>query len=408
MNNIFFSLLIIFSFSHLSFASTACYQHVAKNKKPESHYKQQEVVDFLFANRVLPEKLIQQIQDRVSLYSLRGEDMGNSILIHVFAALGPQASRQRDVLIEKFLKPIFDYYQKEFEDFSLKIPPGVTHRIPNQFGLSKLGFAADNYGFIHWKQDSSLKFIQLMKAEFSKKLGFDLVRANRLLVQMSLIHSVLSGQQKMLLSEVKRASDDYLFAESNGHVFIPTIGEWDLPNIVAQWHLRATVNMLPQQLSQKTIVHGGDGLSALEGITHDHDHVVRWRMGVVADSAGLKRNSTSQFSALLSQERKLVHAFDQALIAHKKNPNSQIDQETLTYILFFFVHQPEPLTLFLKNPSEYKNLSKASELAQMMQKFYEENQNFYPMISANKEAFEMTSSYWIQLLANQMSDVKGT
>ncbi|MFN9067743.1 MAG: hypothetical protein ACK5V3_10985 [Bdellovibrionales bacterium] len=399
MNKILILLFLYFSYQIPSWANKACFNEVSINKRPEANYKQLDISKFLEAHQILPERIINQIQNRVALYSLRGEDMGNALLIHAFAALGPQPSRQRDLLIEKFLKPLFDYYSNEFESFYSKIPPAVVRKVPNFFGLSKLGFTADAYGNINWSKENSLKFHNLMKKEFSKKMGFDLISANRMVIQMSLIHTARSGQLKMSLSEIKKASDDYFYAEALGHVFIPTLGEWNLSNIVAQWHLRATVNMLPQQLSTRTMVHGGDGLSALDGITHDHGHVVRWRMGVVAESLGIKKNQLPGDSKIKTYEKIILSAFDQALVAHKRSPDLNINPEILTHVLFFFVHQPESLVEFLDNPKLFQEISKAHELSNKMWNLYDNNRNFYPMIVASKEVFERTSSYWIRLLA---------
>lgn len=214
----------------ISQAQVSCRTSINSKSKPELqiNYKEKQVVDFLRSHNIIPERILTPILERVSVFRYQNEDMGNAILASAFSVLGSRPSRQRDLLVQEFLSPLFDHYHTEFQKFTSQLPKGWSLRVHNLFELSKLGFKSDAYGTIEWRTQDSAHFLNLMKAQFSKKTGFDLVAANRLLVQMAYLHSSLSGSKKMSLSELKAASNDYFLTEKVNLLFILTIKDWDL------------------------------------------------------------------------------------------------------------------------------------------------------------------------------------
>ncbi len=387
--------LMALSFLQISQAQVSCGTSVNSKSKSELqiNYKEKEVLHFIKSHNIIPERFLNPIVERVSAFRFQNEDMGNALFASALSALGPRPSPQRDLLIQKFLAPLFDHYQAEFQNFTSRLPKGWPLRVHNLFELSKLGFKPDAYGTIQWRAEDSVHFLSLMKAEFSKKSGFDLIAANRLLVQMAYLHSSLSGNKKMMLSDLKAASDDFFLAEKLGHTFIPTIGEWDLANVTAQWHLRATVNMLPKSLNGKIQVHGGDGLSSIEGITHDHSHLVRWRLGAVAKSLGFNVKSSETFQS----DAQISKALERAL---KKATHA--DREMLGNTVFFFVHEPEPLQLFIQKNQFLKTPEQAQQFAKMMRETLEKNSEFYPMMKNRFADFESAAAHLVQLIAIEM------
>lgn len=273
MKKIFICLTAL-SLSQVSQAQVSCRASVNSKSKPELqiNYKEKEVLHFIRSHNIISERILTPIIERVSVFRLQNEDMGNALLVSSLSALGPRPSRQKDLFIQEYLSPLFDHYHAEFQKFTSGLRKDIPGRVHNLFELSKLGFKADAYGTIQWRSEDSVHFLNIMKAEFSKKSGFDLVAANRLLVQMAYLHSSLTGDKKMSLSELKAASDDYLVSEQIGHQFMPTIGMWDIANATAQWHLPVTINMLPKSLNHQSSSHGRTDLTPLEGITHDHSH----------------------------------------------------------------------------------------------------------------------------------------
>lgn len=384
----------------MAWAQVSCKFSVNKSPPLETTYKQIEVVSFLRTQNILPEKWIQKIEQRSNLFRLQNEDMGNAILIHALSTLGTQPSRQKDLLVQRFLKPLFNHYLSEFQNFTSQLPKGWNLRVHNLFGLSRLGFIADAYGIIHWRQEDSAYFIQLMKTEFSKTMNFDLVAANRLLVQMAFLHSNLSGEKGMSLSQLKTASDQYLLAESIGHTFMPTIGEWDIANSAAQWHLNTTFNMLPLKLNKKTHIHGGDGLSAIEGITHDQSHVMNWRLGVMAEALGLNLKSSQDRKVILDRDNQLRTQIENALVNLKKSSDGAIDSKMLLNVIFFFIHQPEPLKEYIQSKARLNSSLAQKALVYKMRQSLEESGEFYPMIGNHFEQFEKAAEYWIQTLVS--------
>ena len=242
--------LFTLTISQVGQTQQLCRVSVKANSKAELpiKHKEKEVLQFIKSHNIIPERILVPILERVSASRLLSEDLGNALLASTLSALGPRPSRQRDLLIQEFLAPLFEHSRSEFQNFTSQLPKGWPLRVHNLFELSKLGFKADAYGTIQWTNQDSVHFLNLMKAEFSKKSGFDLVAANRFLLQMAYLHASLSGDRKMLLSDLNAASNDYFLSEKLGHFFIPTVGEWSMADVTAQWQLQPTIHILTRSL----------------------------------------------------------------------------------------------------------------------------------------------------------------
>lgn len=316
---------------------------------PKENYTAAEVEAFVYKNNVLPGQIVQKIKARLDLFRLTDEDLGNAFLMNVFAELGPYPSRRRDQMVSEFLSPVFWHSYKQFETFAAKLPKGWPIRVPNLFGLSSLGFKADAYGYIHWDQAASKKFLELMRTDFSKTMGFDLLAANRKLALVDFLQSQLRGDKTRTLQDLKFESDNYMAAENRGHVFFPKVRASNISDHLALWHLTAPNKRL------------------------------------TIPSIGAENNV------------KVRAAITRALETHAALNPYELDSSMLAKVVYVFMTQPRALIRLAsngaRNPDSFSNL---------LVTLAKENADLYPMIQKNEFAeFKVVADYWIRLLKDE-------
>lgn len=342
--------------------------------------KSTEIKKFVLENKIISAAEMQKIEDRLQVFNVNKKDMGNATLMAVLDVIGAKPSPRIDLIVDKYIRGIFLKYLHEFESFAVEKPEMPIEAL---FGLR----------FSNWNSLTAKNFIAEMRHVFSQKQNFNLVHANHLLTQLTYIHSVLSHDKKMSSEEVTQASQSYLAAIKSGHVFIPAVGMWDITNINAQWFLKVTVNMLPETLNHKVDVHGG--LSALDGLTHDHGHVYNLRMASAARILGLKLKSENEARIRLFNDQ-----LQQLIVASLKNRTqmqTEINPQLFAGLIFFFVHQPETLELFIKQLRN--NRVDTIELARHMRQQLEIHQEFFPNLGKDFDGFERGARYWLTLFA---------
>ena len=372
---------------------------------PRESYTMREVQEFVIKNRILRSDILEKLTQEVLLFRLNNEDMGNSLFIGVLDKLGPNPSRQKDLMIAEFLSPLFDHYLDQFAQFTNRQAPATITRVQNFYGLSEYGFKPDSYNAFFWNKSMSEQMISTMKPLFSQKVGINLAQVNRMLVQIGYLHSMLTHQNKMSLAELKIASNEFELSIGAGHSFIPTIGEWDISNINAQWYMTSTVNMLPATLDQKIDVHGG--LSSIEGLTHDHGHFFSLRLKTLADVLELPPSLKRPYEIrrALALDNKINFLVRKSLQLHHRLQTPKINPNILTNTIFFFIHQPEPMQIFLTalkagNTDWKANSESVISLAHEMRLQLEKHTEFYPNLGKEYDQFEVTARYWLQLIGS--------
>lgn len=371
--------------------------------KLRTKYNYSEIKDFVLKNDILPAAELRAASQEVILYRLGNEDMGNSFFLAVLEKLGPKPSLKKDSYIRKFLSPVFDLYLTQFKKFTEEQTNAFQIRVPNLYGLKKYGYATDKFGMISWNKATSKDLISKIESIILRQSSIDLNEVNQVLVQLGYIHSILSQQNKMTLRELQMASHDFEASLAMGHSFVPTIGEWDIANINAEWYLNVTVNMLPPKFDQQIDVHGG--LSTIEGLSHDHGHFFSLRLRALTKILNINEDlqNPEDRSKVEQLDRLLKLAIQQALKTYHRQKDTTVNPDTLTNTLFFFIHQPEPLQIFLtglQNGETNWNANSPSviSLAHEMRLQLEKNQEFYPNLGKKFNEFELAARYLIQLL----------
>lgn len=373
-------------------------------QEKSSAIKFNELKSFVISERIVSEAEFSRLEARILVFNLSSKDMGNAMFYSVLDFISARPSAKLDLLVNKYLRPVFAQYLNEFEAFSLTEAGKRRVEINALFGLEKSDLPDMDGKVLRWSAKGSQKFIARLRAEFFRKNKFNLVAANQLLVQLTYLHSVLSHDQKLTPAELQKASEVFLSSLALGHVFIPAIGMWDITNINAQWFLGTTVNMLPPSLNHKTDVHGG--LSSVDGLAHDHGHFFEVRLKTVARLLNLEVNINN---------RKRLENFDQKLhelllvTLHQiksEHESNLVSGAVLTNTIFFFIHQPEALELFAHRLRDSSlnwgiNSLETATMARYMREQLEIHQNFFPNLGKDFATFEATARYWISKLGQQ-------
>ena len=346
---------------------------------------------FVLAEKILSVTEFRRLEEKILPFDLSSKDMGNAMFFAVLDFISAKPSPKLDLLVNKFLRPVFIKYLNEFETF-IRTEAGKKPTIINGlFGLEKL----------IWSPKTAEEFVEKLYSEYFRNKNFNLRAANQLLVQLTYIHTVLNLDQKMTLAELEQASEGFLNSVATGHVFIPAVGMWDIANINAQWFLGTTVNMMPPSLNHKIDVHGG--LSSLDGLAHDHGHYYQVRL---ASTARLLKTEIKNLPANEKFDRKLHELLLATLTQIRNEASTEISGTVLTNTIFFFIHQPEALELFMNKLKDRRlnwgpNSIESAAMARFMREQLEIHQNFFPNLGKDFATFERTAKYWISALGQQ-------
>lgn len=362
-----------------------------------------ELRDFVISEKIISVSEFTKLEEKVLPFNLTSKDMGNAMFYSVLDFVSARPSAKLDLLVNRYLRPIFIQYLKEFEAY-VETEVGKNRiEVELLFGLEKLDLPDVDGKVLRWSAKSSQKFIARLYSKFYRKNNFNLIGANQLLVQLAYLHSALSRNQSLTATDYAKASEVFLSSLALGHVFIPAAGMWNTTNSNAQWFLGTTVNMLPPNLKQSINAHGP--LSLLDGLAHDHGHYLQLRIKTIGRLLNLEVN-TSNKTKLENLDKKLHELFLAALREIKSENNTAVSGIVLTNMISYFLHQTNVLELFVnrlkdRNLDWGPNSAETAAMARVMREQLELNHNFYHYVGSDFVNFERTARYLISILGQQ-------
>lgn len=368
-----------------------------------SAVKFDELKQFVIDEKIMSVVDFRRLEDRILPFNLSSKDMGNAMFYAVFDFVSVRPSPKLDLLVNRYLRPVFIQYLNEFVAFAQTEVGKKRVEIELLFGLEKL-YLPDTDGKVFvWSAKNSQKFIARLNSEFYRKNNFNLIVANQLLVQLAYLHSVLSHSENLTSADLARASDAYLSSLTLGHVFIPAVGMWNTTNSNAQWFLGTTVNMLPPSLNHKINAHGP--LSLIDGLAHDHGHYYELRLKTIGRLLNVEVNINNK-KRLEKLDEKLHELFLVTLHEIKTENNAAISGTVLTNVISFFLHQTDVLEQFVNRLKDRRldwgpNSMETVTTARIMREQLELHQNFYHYVGTDFANFEKTARYLISMLGQQ-------
>jgi len=355
----------------------------------------QPISDFVKENSIVDPIIASQISKEVHVFQFNKEDMGGAYLLRIMEQLGPKPSHKMDLIYSKYIKASFVKFLDLFTNF-LKTSNGQKSlEFPAYFGLQETCAQDVQGGMIQWNPALAKKFVQQVSEAYNQTSNVNIVKANQFLVQMIYIYSRLSGNLGVSEEEARLASEGFTRVSRAGHIFLPTVGEWDIPNIVGQWFLNATVNMIPPELEGITDVHGG--IASFAGIIHDHGHVFESCYDALSSILfGANANILPEAAVqkkIISVKKRLDNLIIDTLMQMRAQGLKGEQGQKIVNVMFFFIHEPLALTpVLLKIKSGEKdwqiNSTNVRNLSRRLRETLEARQNFYPNLGTDFDAFE--------------------